>query len=118
MSNIPSPPVPQPLRVMLKDYPELIEDLQQRLNRLIAKMEGRPNATPPFERAIWLLEDSFSSFRSDANKELKVAEQSGNLALIEAAKTKRFVIGRTRNESPWLNGELSGYFKTYRRAFE
>jgi hypothetical protein len=116
MPNIPPPPVPQPLREMLKDYPELIEELQR---RLIDLMSDHARSIPMFEQAIWLLQDALSAFRSNANKELKAAEQSGDSALIEKAKTKRFLIGRARNESPWSeNREFWNYFQTYREAFE
>ena len=50
---IPPPPVPQRLREMLKDYPDLIERLQADLTYVAnAKRRG----TPLFERAIWMLE--------------------------------------------------------------
>jgi hypothetical protein len=37
MPSLPSPPVPQRLREMLKDYPEHVERLQEALNRLLEK---------------------------------------------------------------------------------
>jgi hypothetical protein len=120
MINIPPPPVPQPLREMLKDYPELIEELQQDLSSLVAEMIGkRPNATPPFERAVWLLQDVMGAFYSDAREEFSAAEQSGDPVLIEKAETKRHLVGSARLRRVWSdNDELSDYFKTYGRVFE
>lgn len=43
---LPSPPVPQKLRELLKDYPELIERLQNELNYAV---QHPSKVTPPFE---------------------------------------------------------------------
>ena len=116
MLNIPPPPVPQPLREMLKDYPELIEGLQR---RLIDLMSDHARSIPMFEQAIWLLEDSLDAFYGDAREELEAAKQSGDPAVIEKAKAKRFLIGSAGSRHPWFDSdELSDYFDTYRRAFE
>jgi hypothetical protein len=101
---------------MLKDYPELIEELQQ---RLIDLMSDHARSIPMFEQANWLLQDSLEAFYIDACEELKAAEQSDDLAQIEKAKTKEFQVDIAGRRRPWFDSdELSDYFDTYRRAFE
>lgn len=113
MPSLPSPPVPQKLREMLKDYPEHIAGLQQSLDRLIEKpMHG----TPPFERAIWLLEGRLETFIAEARAELKVAEASGDVEAIANAKEKEFVMGYAR-ANMWLP-DLRAYFDDHKEAFE
>lgn len=75
---------------MLKDYPELIERLQERLNDLMAK-PGR--GVGLFDQAIWALEGRMDSFHSEAQEEIKAAEASGDANAIESAKKKRSAIG-------------------------
>ncbi|WAT16192.1 hypothetical protein [Xanthomonas fragariae] len=86
---IPPPPVPQKLREILKDYPELIERLQQQLNNA---MQRPSKATPIFEWAIWMLEDELSSFISEARDELHIAEASGESTAIMEAEKKEFLM--------------------------
>ncbi len=86
---IPPPPVPHKLREILKDYPELIERLQQELNNVMQ----RPSKVPPiFEWAIWMLEDELSSFVSEAREELQIAEESGESIAIMKAEKKEFLM--------------------------
>lgn len=117
MPNLPPPPVPQKLCEMLKDYPEHIAGLQQTLNRLIEKpMHG----TPPFERAIWLLEGRLETFMSEARAELQAAEDSGDAQAIAGAKAKELLMFRARSGSAGggmldLN-ELEAYFDVHKEA--
>lgn len=119
MLDLSPPPVPQKLREMLKDYPEYIAGLQQSLIRLIEKpMHG----TPPFERAIWLLEDTLSTFAVDAREELSAVEGSDDAEAIARARAKAHLMGRARSSG--AGGGMCGlddlwnYFETHKEAFQ
>ncbi|MBB6244934.1 hypothetical protein [Rhodanobacter sp. MP1X3] len=118
MPNLPPPPVPQKLQEMLKDYPELIQELQDTLDSYVKK----PNPLQPFDGAIWLLEDTLSSFISEARDELKAAEAGADAQAISQAETKKLLMFRARSGSAGgglldLN-ELKVYFDANSRAFE
>jgi hypothetical protein len=122
MANIPPPPVPPRLREMLKDYPALIQEVQDGLDSLVRKMvaEGAVSL-PPFEEAVWYLEDTLDAFYSRAQKDLKAAEVGGDLPAIDRAKQKRYLMGRTRSDRPWNDeGDQSlwDYFRRYKEAFK
>lgn len=114
--SIPQPPVPQFLRETLKDYPELIQEVQDGLNRIVGDMAGRINGTPPFERAIWRLEDTLSALCSDAYEALKEAEKNGDSQAIYRAKIKADAVSNARQL--WDLEDLREYFQTYKGAFE
>ncbi|WP_223202856.1 hypothetical protein [Stenotrophomonas sp. 169] len=111
----PYPPVPAKLREMLKDYPEHIEQLQKALNSV---KDRRIKSTPPFEAAVWLLEDYLSSFKSEARVELDAAEASGNPQAIERAKEKEQLMSFARSGNIGLANlsELRAYFDRNRRG--
>lgn len=79
------PPVPAKLLELLKDYPDHIEQLQR---ALISVSDGRQSYAPPFEAAVWLLEDCLSAFKSEARAEIDAAVASGDPQAIERAKEK------------------------------
>jgi hypothetical protein len=109
------------MREMLKDYPEMIKEVQRDLEHIVSVMEGRSNATPPFERAVWTLQDALGHLYGLAEKEVQIAEAGGNPETIEKARHKRLRIGRTRSERPWDDEgdeSLWDYFQSYRAAFE
>ncbi|WDM66822.1 hypothetical protein [Xanthomonas cucurbitae] len=92
-NGLPAPPVPQKLRKLLKDYPELIERLQQQLNFAVR----RPSkVTPPFEWVIWMLEDEIDSFVVETREELDLAKIEGDSQRIERARNKDFAVGYAR----------------------
>lgn len=109
MSQLVAPPVPQGLREMLKQYPELIERLQRELNYLVEKPSP---VTPPFERAIWILEDTLDSFVSDAREDFNAAEASGDAEAIAFAKAKRFAVGSARADLGDIS-DLRAYFNSW-----
>jgi hypothetical protein len=113
MLTPPSPPVPLKVRTILKDYPELIQELQEILNSYVRK----PNHLQPFDGAIWLLEDVLSDFMIKAGKELRVAEAIGDPIAIQKAKEKRSVMGTARANMGGMP-DLFDYFQTYKEAFE
>jgi hypothetical protein len=108
MSDLPSPPVPEKLREMLKDYPDLIQELQDGLNSFTKK----PTPFQPFDEARWLLGDMLGSFYSDARSELNAAETSGNEQAIQKAKEKEFAIGCARGNLGAMN-DLWAYFEAH-----
>ncbi|MFA0923720.1 hypothetical protein [Xanthomonas fragariae] len=103
--QIPPPPVPQKLREILKDYPELIQRLQDVLDAYVQK----PYKLMPFEGAIWALEGRLGSFISEAREELKAAKASGDPEAIEKAKKKDFAVGYSRLNMGAMSDLLS-YF--------
>jgi len=109
------PPVPAKLLELLKDYPDHIKQLQK---ALISVRDGRQNYAPPFEAAVWLLEDYLSSFKSEARVELDAAEASGNPQAIERAKEKEQLMSFARSGNIGLANlsELRAYFDRNRRG--
>jgi hypothetical protein len=113
---LPQPPIPQRMREILKDYPDLIQRLQEGLNKVVTKPV---RGTPPFEVAIWTLEDMLDAFVSDARGELETAETDGDPVAIKQADSKIDVMlsagssgGGMRNLS-----ELREYFQVQKGAF-
>lgn len=104
-----TPPVPQRLRDMLADYPELIEALAGTLKAAAAN----PRGNPPYEMAIWALEDMLSQFVSDARDELEAAETGGDPQAIQRADDKLNLMFRARSPSLGLGDldELWAYFE-------
>ena len=103
-----TPPVPQRLRDMLKDYPDLIEALASTLKAAATNSRGNP----PFEMAVWSLQDMLSRFISDARDELTAAEAGGDPQAIERADDKLNLMFRARSPSIGLGDldELWAYF--------
>ena len=110
--NSPSPPVPQALREMLKDYPELIQRLQESLNSAIIKPA---KSAPPFEVAIWELEGTLEAFISEAREGLEAAKASGDPGAIEQAEKKVKLMSLARSSGGGMRlglmDDLWGYFQ-------
>ncbi|WP_235303977.1 hypothetical protein [Stenotrophomonas geniculata] len=111
-----SPPVPAKLQEMLKDYPEYIERLQKALNSV---KDRRIKSTPPFEAAVWLLEDHLSGFIAEARAELATAETSGNPQAIAQANEKLELMFMARSGGGgMLNiSDLAAYFETHKEHY-
>lgn len=107
----PHPPVPAKLREMLEDYPDHIEQLQKALNSV---KDRRIKSTPPFEAAVWLLEDCLDVFISDAQGELTAAQASDDAKSVTAADEKFKLMFRARSGNGGMKGlhELHEYFNT------
>lgn len=84
------PPVPQLLREKLKDYPEILVDLQESLNRG-GRSPGmsKSDLTDEFEAAIWRLRDGLDHYAIDAAKKLRLEEGAGNTEQIAKAKAHK-----------------------------
>lgn len=80
-----SPPVPQKLRELLKDYPEHLQTLQAALNRAVEKPS---TGIPLVEQAVWALEGTLTRFAVDAREETNLAESGGDPVAIARAKAK------------------------------
>lgn len=92
---LPPPPVPAKLREMLKDHPRHIEELQKALN----SVNGRMKSVPPFEAAVWALEDCLSGFISEARAELAAAEASADPQVIGRATEKERLMRFARSSN-------------------
>lgn len=103
------PPVPQALREMFWNYPELIERLQASLNSVIT---NPVKSQPPFEVAIWELEGTLGSFLNEALQELDAARASGDSAAIERADAKRRLLLFAGSSGGGMQdlSELQAYF--------
>ncbi|WIH05622.1 hypothetical protein KHF85_03780 [Xanthomonas translucens pv. graminis] len=110
MNDLHPPKVPQKLLDILKDYPALVDRLQYRLNSVLQQPS---KMTPPFELAIWLLEDELGSFISEARKELEIARVSGDPVSIENARKKDFAVGYARLNMGGM-ADLRAYFEENR----
>jgi hypothetical protein len=113
MKTMLSAPVPPKLRELLRDYPELIDEIEDGLNGVLANPY---HGTPIIDQAIWLLEDTLGKFALKAQSELKDAENSGDVAAIERAKAKQASVFKARPKQAWLIGldEFEQYAKAYR----
>ena len=111
--NFPPPPVPRTVRELLKDYPELIEELQDGLT----KSHYGPLGALSFDSAIWLLEGTFDAIWGDADKEAEQATAQRDSEAAEQAKRKRVTISKARR-SIHADDDLWNYFKTYEKDFQ
>lgn len=109
------PPVPQALREMLRNYPELIERIQASLNRVITEPA---KSQPPFEVAIWELVGTLDSFVNEALAELEAAHAHGDGAAIDGADAKRRLMLFAGSTGGGLRdlSELQAYFQVRARA--
>ncbi|HAL22018.1 MAG TPA: hypothetical protein DCP40_04725 [Stenotrophomonas sp.] len=94
---------------MLKDYPEHIKQLQE---ALISVSNGRQNYAPPFEAAVWLLEDCLTAFKREARAEIDAAVAAGDSQALERAKEKERLMSFARSSNIGLAdlSELHAYF--------
>lgn len=105
------PPVPQLLQEKLKNYPEIIADLQGSLNRGGRSPEmSKTLLTDQFEAAIWRLEDGLSRCMSDAAEELKLVESGCDLVQIAKAEAKWRLMANCRRSVSDCLDELGTFF--------
>lgn len=109
-----SPPLPQRLRDLLHEHPDLIDALTGSLVRATAQSHG----TPPFESAAAALEDTLSGFVADARDARDAAAASGDAnALLRAEERLRLMFAaRSRNDGLRDLDELWDYFHAEREA--
>jgi len=114
LDPLPPPPIPQRLREMLKDYPQLLQELQDSLDKVIT---DPVRGIPSFEVAIWALEDTLGSFVSEARKELRGTKVGGDSAAIENAEKKLDILLGTVFKGKWLGDTaFNDYFQDNARA--
>lgn len=83
------PPVPQPLQEALKDYPELIAELQASLKKTgVEPFMSKDQRYDMFESALGLLENRLGGYMSNAAQEVRAAEATGDAEMIAKAKAK------------------------------
>ena len=113
--NIPEPPVPAGLRESLKDYPHIIQEIQDELNKLVSKQEY---GTPPFEVATWILQDILDHYANEARREVRAAEAGDDAQALETAKQKRLLFGRAANDFRYGDEALLQYFQVNKTLFK
>ncbi|MDM0086970.1 MULTISPECIES: hypothetical protein [unclassified Variovorax] len=111
--NFPPPPVPRTVRELLKDYPELIEELQDGLT----KSHYGPLGALNFDSAIWLLKDMLGGDLVDAHEQSDQAKARGDQETVRRADEKAMAIAMARLDASG-DGDLSSYFKTYEKDFQ
>lgn len=89
------PPVPQVLQEALKDYPELIAQLEEGL-RTVGRSPGMSKAqlTDQLEAATWVLEAALEHATVLAARDARAADSSGNAEQIHEAQTKLRLLDR------------------------
>lgn len=88
MSNLPLPPVPQKLRQMFADYPEVIQRLQEALDCYVEMgLEHKP-----YDGAILVLLNILTDLGTEARVELKAAKASGDATSIVRADKKNILM--------------------------
>jgi ABC-type uncharacterized transport system involved in gliding motility auxiliary subunit len=105
MSERSGPPVPQWLYERLKDYPEHVVRLQQSLN----DYARNPFKLMPFDGAVWAIEGCLEAFASEARREVREAEATGDAAALAQAKAKKLAFGSARVDMGDMT-ELLDYF--------
>jgi hypothetical protein len=107
------PPVPQALQEALKDYPELIAELQESLRGTgLTLFMSKSQRTDQFELALGSLEDGLGGFMTRAAKEVQAAEATGDAALIAKAKEKEMLmIGCRGGKLSRSVAELKTFFR-------
>jgi len=113
--NIPEPPVPAGLCEMLKDYPHIIREIQDDLNKLVRK---KHYGTPPFEEATWVLQNVLDIYTEQADADLETAEAGGDPQAVEAAEQKARLLGRARSKFRVGDDDLWDYFQANKEAFK
>ena len=113
MPKFAPPPVPLYLLEALKDYPELIQKIQDRLNNVV--FNPFPG-TEPFDEAIWAVEGVMEPAYIDASAELEATKQTGDAQAIERANQKMLVMLTASSKGRWLDDTLWTYFQNNKAA--
>ncbi|MDR6991650.1 hypothetical protein J2X52_001755 [Luteimonas sp. 3794] len=110
------PPLPSKLKVLLADYPEILQELQ---DALVDVMRSK-SLEPPFEFALWRLEDILSHHMINAGAELRSAKEHGDPKAIEVATEKDRVMSRARSMNSGLSDlhELFDFFTENKDAWK
>lgn len=105
----PRPPIPQRIRELLSEYPDLLERLQDALDEVVTKPA---HSIPPFEVAIWTLQDTLEGFIYSAQGELAVQEGGGDDLLVRQLEKKIDVLfsAAARGDGRRDMSELRAYF--------
>lgn len=105
------PPVPSLIREQLKDFPELITELEDSL-KTVGRRPGMSMAqrTDQFEAAIWCLEAKLGRFETDAAEAARKAEATGQAALIAGAHRKELLTMGCSSSLKRCLGELQSFF--------
>lgn len=105
------PPVPKVLQEALKDYPELIKELERGL-RSVGRAPGMSQAqlADQLEATIGVLESILGLFASNAAEERANADASGDPDAMEHAREKDLLMFDCRSRVPDTLVELTTFF--------
>ncbi|MGM9428605.1 hypothetical protein [Hydrogenophaga sp. MI9] len=105
------PPVPKVLQEALKDYPELIAELQEGL-KTVGRAPGMSKAqlTDQLEATIAVLEARLGVFAMRAAEERTRANATGDEEAMADAKANDLLMFDCRSSVPDTLGELAAFF--------
>ena len=114
-ADLPPIPIPPRLPELLKDYPELVDEIRQRL----ASYLKRPMYSQPLDGALWALEGKLDTFISRAQEEVDRAEASGDAEAIARAKAKVSLMFSAYSKNDGLKdiNNICDYFEEHEDAF-
>ncbi|WP_294994425.1 hypothetical protein [uncultured Stenotrophomonas sp.] len=92
---------------MLKDYPELIERLQEVLDSVVEKPS---RGTAQFERALWKLEGRLTTFLNEARSELEAAKASSDPDAVIRSNQKLDLVEQANWVNHWIADEAMRNF--------
>ncbi|WP_238691508.1 hypothetical protein [Xanthomonas campestris] len=101
------PPVPQGLQEIFKDYPDYLARLQEALKKAV---DNPSLITPPLEFSIWALEDCLDALLDEVDREIDLAQESGDQEEIMRAEEKRKKVSPSNFKHNWKSGNLLSYF--------
>ena len=114
-ADLPPIPIPPRLPELLKDYPELLNEIRQTLDSYLR----RPMYTQPLDGALWALEGRLSTFISRARTEVRHAETSDDAEALAKAEAKLSIMFRARSSNGGLKDtkNICDYFRDHEGTF-
>ncbi|MCD0280307.1 hypothetical protein JWH04_15450 [Xanthomonas melonis] len=95
------------MRESFKDYPDHIARLESALQESVDKPSP---ITPPFEFAIWAIEDCLDTFVDESREKLRIAEQTGDEEAIALVKSTHLLMLHSATKGAWKAQNLMDYF--------
>lgn len=114
-ADLPPIPIPPRLLDLLREYPDSIKEIRDRLDRYLKD----PDGLQPLDHAIWALEDKLDTLISKAQSEVERAKTSGDAEALANAKAKVSVMFSAYSKNDGLRdlGSIVDYFSKYEKTF-
>lgn len=114
-ADLPPIPIPARVRELLRDYPDLLARLEERL------VIAREHPThPPIEGVIWAFEDTLEGFAIDAQGDRRRAEEADDEQAMARADAKFSAAVKAGLKHIGLRDlrEVEEYFENYKEIFK